>query len=283
MATLALTVATPTSAAAQGGESYFVLYGADGDWITQGNDVFFAEDADTLFVPSVNFDNGVSVRIDVYNSGVFQERWQIDAAAPGDVPLAVGDEFEATRFPFQAAESAGLSISGDGRGCNQLTGEFAVREVAIAADGTVDQFAMDFRQSCDGGADMVGGIRINSLLDNPDPNFMIGNPPPPPVDTTPPTATAGLDQTGRIKGTSSAFFVVASCTDDNPGAALVGADINGIAVEPGQTVQLTLSSKSSVSERKGKLAIKAPSIVLTVSCIDAAGNTSSAQVSPVYE
>ena len=281
---LALTVATPTTAEAQAGESYFVLYGADGDYISQGNDAFFAEDADTLFVPSVNFDNGVSVRIDVYSNGLFQEQWHVNAAAPGDAPLAAGDEFEATRFPFQAPETGGLSVFGDGRGCNQSTGEFAVRELTVATDGTVEQFAMDFRQSCDGGTDMVGGIRINSLLDNPDPDFMIGNPPPPPppADTTPPTSTADLDQTGRIKGTSSSFFVVANCTDDNPGAALVSADINGISVEPGQKVQLALSNKSSVSNRKGKLSIKAPSIELTVQCIDAAGNTSTATAAPVF-
>ena len=279
---MATALVSAPDAQAQAGESYFVLYGTPGDYVSQGNDVFFAEDTDTLFVPSVNFDNGISVRIDVFNGGSFQERWQIDAAAPGDVALAAGDEFEATRFPFQAADSGGLSATGAGRGCNQLTGEFAVRELALAADGSVEQFALDFRQSCDGGPATVGGVRINSTLDNPDPDFTIGEPPPP-VDTTPPTTTAFLDQTGKVRGTSSNFFVIASCADDNPGATLVSAEINGVAVADGDKVKLTISHKTRTRVRNGKLIMLAPSITLTVTCMDAAGNTSSATAIPVYD
>ena len=46
----------------------------------------------------------------------------------------VGFYPNATRFPFQGT-GAGLSISGSGRGCNELTGRFEVGGVLVNADG----------------------------------------------------------------------------------------------------------------------------------------------------
>ncbi len=136
----AMALASP-AAEAQTGESYFVLYGEAGDYITQGSDIFHAESTDIEFTTSVNFDNDISVTINVRDNGAFVERWQTDFASPSDAPLAAGDNFLATRFPFQDAEDAGLSVFGAGRGCNSLFGEFAIRELTIGATGDVENFA----------------------------------------------------------------------------------------------------------------------------------------------
>ncbi len=196
--------------------------------------------------------------------------------------LAAGDEFiDATRFGFQASDTAGLSVTGDGRGCNTSLGEFRIYELSIDSIGQVDNFAADFRQSCDGGPQIVGGVRLNSTVAPTDPDFVVD--PPPPVDTTPPTATADLIQTGRIKGTSSNFFVSAVCADENPGVELVSAEINGVPVSPGQKVKLVLSNRERITTRKGKLTIESASITLTITCADAAGNTASASAQPSYD
>ena len=52
--------------------------------------------------------------------------WYIDIAAPVGQPLAVGSYVGAFRAAFRPDGSPGLDISGDGRGCNTLTGKFDI-------------------------------------------------------------------------------------------------------------------------------------------------------------
>ncbi len=180
-------------AEAQNAGSHFHLDGTPGDYISQGNDITFDDSGESIFIPSVNFDNGINVMVEVRENGAFVTRWHANFAAPNEVPLAQGDAFTATRFPFQPVDTAGLSIFGGGRGCNTLTGDFIVNELSVV-EGDVELFDADFSQSCDGGAVMTGSVRFATEVA-------------PPVDTTAPEATAGLDQVGRIKGTSSDFIV----------------------------------------------------------------------------
>lgn len=128
-----------------------------GDYIGQGEIREFGSE-DGTFSASVNFDNGVSINF----SG--DEHWNVDFAAPQAVPLEPGAYEGATRFPFQSPTAPGLSVSGDGRGCNTLTGRFVVLEVEYA-DDTVVSFAADFEQHCEG-ADpaLFGSVRYNSTL-----------------------------------------------------------------------------------------------------------------------
>lgn len=50
--------------------------------------------------------------------------------------LEVGFLYEdATRFPFQEDFEPGLSVSGDGRACNTLTGQFQVLQLDYDKDG----------------------------------------------------------------------------------------------------------------------------------------------------
>ena len=50
------------------------------------------------------------------------------------------------RFPFQDPDRPGLAVFGDGRGHNQLVGEFTVRDIEYGADGTVISYAATFVQ-----------------------------------------------------------------------------------------------------------------------------------------
>lgn len=267
------------------------------EFIAQGEDIFHYETAEVEFIPTVNFDNGVSVQVDVRDDGQFVERWHFNFAGYNEEPLVEGANYGATRFPFQEADSAGMSVTGDGRGCNESFGDFQVTELLIT-DGVVERFSADFVQSCDNGSALSGFIRVNSLLD-PIPGFPIPpapeptptpqptptpspTPSPPPIDSTPPVATAELDQTGRIKGLSSDFIVAASCTDNEDGVQLASAEINGEPVADGQRVRLVISNRHKTNMRKGKLTVQASSIDLVVTCVDAAGNVGIATVSPIY-
>ena len=127
-----------------------------GDFIGQGVDRNIDSTTHT-FTAQTNYDNGVSVSVNG------STRWSLNFAAPGEVELTQGIYEGAIRWPFQSITQPGLSVSGEGRGCNTLTGEFTVWEVVYNADGTIAQFAADFEQHCSGvEPGLFGAIRFNS-------------------------------------------------------------------------------------------------------------------------
>src|SRR2546425_12520378 len=91
-----------------------------GDYIGQGAGRLITS-ADGTFTAGRNFDNGVNVDFDGTAPGDF---WSADFAAPTSATLVPGAYEGATRWPFQAAGAAGLSVDGGGRGCTVLTGRF---------------------------------------------------------------------------------------------------------------------------------------------------------------
>lgn len=157
IALIALLVAAPAAS-----KTLLVLQSEEGDYVGQGQSLTFT-DLDGTFDGTRNFDNGVTVDF----SGA--ESWGVDFAAAGDVDLTLGLFEGATRFPFQEVDEHGLSVSGDGRGCNELTGRFQVHEIVYGAGNAVDQFAADFVQYCDGSPrKLVGSVRWNATDTIPD-------------------------------------------------------------------------------------------------------------------
>ena len=76
--------------------------------------------------------------------------WYADfVPAPGDI-ITKGTYTGAIRYPFNQGEP-GLSVHGEHRGCNQLTGEFTVHQVVFSpTDGSLTQLKLDFVQNCEG-------------------------------------------------------------------------------------------------------------------------------------
>ena len=74
-------------------------------------------------------------------------------------PVIVLGVYEmAQRWPFNQPGHPGLSISGDGRGCNTLTGRFQVHRLELQAGTTMVQRALvSFEQHCEGGSNMLSG------------------------------------------------------------------------------------------------------------------------------
>ena len=83
--------------------------------------------------------------------------WTVDMyPGSGDV-LAVGNYPKATRYPFNGTGN-GLSVSGDGRGCNTLTGSFRVKQAVFSAvDNSLQNFDATFIQHCEGGTPALTG------------------------------------------------------------------------------------------------------------------------------
>jgi hypothetical protein len=121
-----------------------------GDYIGQGRTWDYNE-ANMTLVPAGNFQNGASFNL---TSG--SEWWYLNFAGPNNEPLHMGSYTGATRFPFNST-GPGLDVSGNGRGCNMLTGQFDVMQVEYGPDGVPTTFWATFEQHCEGAVPALRG------------------------------------------------------------------------------------------------------------------------------
>ena len=83
-------------------------------------------------------------------------------------PLQVGLYESATRYPFNDSLSPGMSVSGDSRGYNALSGWFNVLEVSYSASFEILALAVDFAEYGENltqsGPALHGSLRFNSAI-----------------------------------------------------------------------------------------------------------------------
>jgi hypothetical protein len=128
-----------------------------GDFIGGGAQFLFTL-SDAVFTPS-NSANVVTFRI---NNG---DGWDTDFAGPTTARLGIGDYENAQRWPFQPAGTPGLSVDGEFRGCNTLTGNFHVLKAGYASSNVLQSFSANFEQHCEGAAPaLFGWLRYHTLL-----------------------------------------------------------------------------------------------------------------------
>lgn len=77
--------------------------------------------------------------------------------APKGRSLKSGTSFATTRYPFNDDGGGGLSISGDGRGCNTSTGSVTVESAAYTRKGHLKSIALTFEQHCEGAEPALRG------------------------------------------------------------------------------------------------------------------------------
>jgi hypothetical protein len=188
----------PGSIAVPSSGTFLYMNSEPGDYIGQGIEQLYTSDDSTIH-GSFSEDGGGFFASVI--QGNYDHWWYVDLAAPPGEPLVEGSYTGALRYPFNDS-APGLDVSGDGRGCNTLTGQFDVNEVSQASTGELLVFDATFEQHCEG-ADpaLYGRIRIE-------------NPPPPP-DVTPPTLHLPDDITVEAtdaSGTNVTYSVTA--TDD---------------------------------------------------------------------
>jgi hypothetical protein len=188
----------PGSIAVPSSGTFLYMNSEPGDYIGQGIEQLYTSDDSTIH-GSFSEDGGGFFASVI--QGNYDHWWYVDIAAPPGEPLVEGSYTGALRYPFNDS-APGLDVSGDGRGCNTLTGQFDVNEISHASTGELLVFDATFEQHCEG-ADpaLYGRIRIE-------------NPPPPP-DVTPPTLHLPDDITVEAtdaSGTNVTYSVTA--TDD---------------------------------------------------------------------
>jgi hypothetical protein len=148
---LALLVAAPALA-----ETSLTMTSDIGDYIGLGQPYFYDTSTGAFSASTDPSHQAVSVS---YTGG--SHWWYLDFAALQGLPLDPGLYTGATRYPFQLPAQPGLNVSGDGRGCNTLTGDFRVRTATFAGT-TVIAFWAEFEQHCEGARPALrGDLRFN--------------------------------------------------------------------------------------------------------------------------
>ena len=135
------------------GSTRLSMQSEPGDYIGIGRETVFVA-SDGTFTAWRNYKNGVTIGFATPNYSAW---WYLDFGAPDDDLLTPGVYANAVRHPFQPAGVPGLSVSGDGRGCNTLTGSFQVLEVTYGAGDVIEAFRATFEQYCEGAAGALRG------------------------------------------------------------------------------------------------------------------------------
>ena len=82
--------------------------------------------------------------------------WSLSFQAPSGRTLRAGRFTGATRYPFNGS-GAGLDVTGPGRGCNEVTGEFTVHSSSFDRRGRVRSMDVSFEHHCEGGPAALRG------------------------------------------------------------------------------------------------------------------------------
>lgn len=100
--------------------------------------------------------------------------WTLNLSAPTGGLLVPGTYSGATRYPFNASGVPGLSLYGNGRGCNNDYGTFTIYQIASDSTGALSQLNATFSQTCEQttAPPLVGFIRFNATEPTPVPALL---------------------------------------------------------------------------------------------------------------
>lgn len=202
------------------GRTAWQMQSDPGDWVGGGRT--YSWDPTTATITGFGNDSTVGFSV---TSG--DDDFTATFAAGSGNLLLPGTTINATRYPNPGAP--GMDISGDGRGCNTLTGSFTVDEAAYS-DGRLERMKLSFEQHCEGGTAALRGTVWWHSND--------GSPSSPPGDTTPP------DQVGSVTAYPMIGSVVLSWAD--PTASDWSRTI--VRMKAGTTPPASASSGSLVYE-----------------------------------
>jgi hypothetical protein len=136
-----LVSAGSTPAAAEPASGYVTMVSESGDYIGQG--------------VARTYRSNISYWVSETSAHVSAGPFTFDFAAPSGYALTPSRYPGATRYPFQDLGEPGISVSGDGRGCNNATGSFTVLDLAPG------RLWIAYEQHCEGGDPaLFGEIRL---------------------------------------------------------------------------------------------------------------------------
>ncbi|GHJ36273.1 hypothetical protein [Streptomyces sp. TS71-3] len=182
-----------TAQAQQATSASLSFSGDEGDYISGGQSYAYSTDAQDRLDVSASSDLG---HVNVSVNGAHGDWWYLDLAAPSGQALKPGTYEGATRYPFNGAAEPGLSLDGNGRGCNTLTGSFTVSKADFGPNGYVEAFDATYEQHCEGGS---AALRGEVHIANPAPPAQLGLG----VDIAPDGTASTLNGKATVHGTVS--------------------------------------------------------------------------------
>ena len=136
-------------------QTFLTLNSQPGDFVGQGIQQTFTPSDGTFVLRTIN-----GVIEFFFNTPDYSQTWTAEFEAPVGKTLGKGIYEYAQQFHYT---EPGLSVFGDGRGCNTDTGRFYVSDIAISSSGVVERLAVDFEQHCEGAVPaLYGSVRYNS-------------------------------------------------------------------------------------------------------------------------
>ena len=135
----------------------FCLQSDVGDYIGQGKTYFGQGPTSVTLTPSSS--NKIELHIqDTRADSGGSYSWDANFAPAAGGLLVPGLFDPAQRYPFQAGSFAGLSIYGNGSGCNTVTGKFSIEELARDPAAGITRLSVTFEQHCEGGTAALRGV-----------------------------------------------------------------------------------------------------------------------------
>lgn len=137
---------------------------AEGDWIGQGETRSLDAPPNLLqavrkHFPDTPYD-GFDIRVNMPQEGGTGEYWTIMFAMPNAAVPAPGT-YAAERF--HSSTVAGLDMFGNGRGCNEVVGQFTIHEISFKQDGGIQSVAVDYTHRCGATQPLLTAqVRFNS-------------------------------------------------------------------------------------------------------------------------
>lgn len=115
------------------------------DWVGQGQTKAYTPVNGYIVVAGTRGSGAVSVQV----SGNDGKWWDLHLKAPIGEQLVPREYFFAERAVFTTGRSPGLDFSGDGRGCNEIYGSFAIRQIAYDSAGNISMLEASALQYCE--------------------------------------------------------------------------------------------------------------------------------------
>jgi hypothetical protein len=142
IAAFAVMVVAPGRADASTGNTSYKYTSEPGDYIGAGEQNFYTAADSSISIQGTS----ANLTVVVERAG---ESWYVNLAAPRGETLHPGRYYDAERAPFRTGRSPGLDVSGHGRGCNEVWGSFAIRQISTDSSGRVTMLEATFIQNCE--------------------------------------------------------------------------------------------------------------------------------------
>lgn len=113
-----------------------------GDWVGQGQTSVYRSPA-----ADIRVEGDVTYATATVKSGAVT--WNIEMQAPAGDQLTPGVFRNAERAPGPTGRAPGLTVSGDGRGCNIVYGQYTINQISTDSTGAITLLDASYVQRCE--------------------------------------------------------------------------------------------------------------------------------------